>query len=481
MRSEIYDRLLSTSGLLALLVVVFVVGRTFAFFSYDDVVVWPDSEDYASIANYPTGSGNLWMAHRPPVYPYIIKSFKDRSPVEGDQSPILRGFLGYSPKIAVGKGLDGEPDFINNIANVNVTALAITQFSLSVFAWCVFALVSTRTLPGAGLRLTGIAVILLIGLDQNITLWDRHILTESFSTTLFLLLVSATLTYIRTEQREILILACMVALIYGGIKGTNPYILLAFSLLMFGTPFIRQTNWRAGFAICGAVFLAIAALNIYSAGKGFRGVIPLQNVLNSRIIAAGYEDIYGSFRASGMPDVPESFYQQNWHAPFDSQPELHHWLITSGPGTYKKYLVSHPAYLFVRPFTTPVSKYNLPVYTYYDSYLALYGQPNALGTTIFFGKYSFAVFFVCGIVALGSAGRKLQPRRNFEPVFFAYLFLTGILLSILVWHGDLIENSRHMSQVTVQLRLAAALITLYCFGLIYTRRRARPDLPTNRH
>lgn len=474
------SRLFTASGLLGSLFVVFIIGRAVIFFYYEDVVVWPDSEDYASIANYPTWSDELWLAHRPPVYPYIIKSFTDRRPPEGEQPPLFRGLLGYTSKVAIGSGLQGDPEFIDSLASVNVTALSVSQWIVSVFAWSVFALVISKSLPGPWLRVAGVALILSIGLDQNVTLWDRHILTESFSISLFLLLTAVSLAYLRTTRQELIILACIVALLYGGIKGTNPYILLAFAVLMFVTRVLPGIRWTRGFALCGTVFLLIAVLNIYSADKGYRGVVPLQNVLNSRIIAAGYEDVYEYFQAAGMPDVPDSFYEKNWYAPFDAAPALHEWLITEGPGTYKRYLVTHPLYLIGRPFTTPLTEYNLPVYTYYDLYLASYGLSKALGTTFFFGKHSFAAFLLCGVAALIAAGRRLKLTREFEPVFFAYLFLTAVLLSLLVWHGDVIENSRHMLQVAIQLRLAITLIVLYCVGGLLAPKSAARVSPARR-
>ena len=80
------------------------------------------------------------------------------------------------------------------------------------------------------------------------------------------------------------------------------------------------------------------------------------NVVNSRVIAEGFEDIYKEFRAAGMPEVPESFFEQHWFAPFNSVPGLEDWLVEEGPSAYMRYLVTHPGYLFVTPFTTPESR-----------------------------------------------------------------------------------------------------------------------------
>lgn len=469
MRVAAIKKLVTAGGLLSALVFLYIIARSIIFFYYQDVVVWPDSEDYTRISNHSIWSEDLWMARRPPVYPILIKSFSDTRQLKASEPPLLAGLLGYRPNLVIGRGLEGDPEFVQQLATVNVTALSVFQFVVSIFSWCVFALVCTKPMNQTWLRLLGAAVILLIGLDQNVTIWDRHILTESFSISLFLLIVSLSLSFIRKAQGEILFLACVIAFFYAGMKGTNPYMLLALSFLIYATPLLQKRQWKIGFVLCGSAFLTFAAFNIYSADKGYRGVVPLMNVLNSRVIAEGYEDIYEAFRGAGMPEVPQTFYEQHWYAPFDSVPGLEDWLLEKGPGVYKQYLITHPGYLFVRPFTTPVSKYNLPVYRYYDSYLALYGQSQAIGTTVFFGRHSFVVFLLVGIATLLVARKRLKRVNSLETIFFAYIFVSGILLSLVVWHGDVIENSRHMMQVTIQLRLAIVLIVLYCINTFYSR------------
>ena len=447
---------------LGALVIVYIVVRIAGFLSVDDVVIWPDSEDYATIANYESLSKSLWLAHRPPVYPYFLKSFVDRRPAAGKPPPLLGDSLGLSPKVAIGRGLAGDPEFIKTLTSVNVMAVAIVQFAVSVFSWVIFALVATKGLQKAGLRTAAAALVLVVGIDLNVTLWDRHILTESLSISLFLLLTSALIAYFRSSRSELLLLAALIAVVYGGLKGTHPYVLLAFAAAIMLIPaIVASEKWRPGFGVCAAIFVAVAAVNIYSAERGYRGVIPFKNVLNARITADGYEDVYEYLREAGMPPVPNSFFEKLWHAPFAEEPALHEWVVEKGPTTYRRFLLQNPLYLFGRPFTTPESTYNRPVYTYYDSYLANYGLPGALGPNLVFRKSSFWIFFVAAVCITLLAMRRRRQIVKTETLFHGALFGTAMLLSLLVWHADLIENSRHMMQVTVQLRLSLILFSAY--------------------
>ena len=452
------------------IIVLFVSIRIFEYLETEYFIIWFDSAQFSAASLASIWTKEFWFDGIPPLYPFFLKYFHSFATGSTLSQVNILSIFTYSPKII--KGIEIMPDYPFYLVkdNFDVISVSIFQLIFSVFSWIVFAISFSNILNTSYIRLIALILLLFLGIESSVVLWDKHILTESISISLLLLTISFLIHIKQIMNRNILTILFIFVLIFlSFIKITNNYFLILL------TPFIIFNFFMCGYknkSRYGAIITILFSLfifNQYMLFSGDRTHVPMKDLISSRISTSGYEDIYKYFREAGMPEVPKDMVGKLWTAPFDEYPELHDWWLSQSSGTYQKYLLTHPAYFFFKPFQYN-NDFNKPVYSYFTPDLHFHEQvvPNKVKimfTDIFLWIISSTILFLLILVFI----KKINiPIGNLMlPVL---LLLISSISYLIIWHADLGELDRHLVQCALTIRIGLLMILIILFDILKTEK-----------
>ena len=438
----------------------FIVFRILNFLNTENIVVWFDSAVYAAVSAESIWSPAFWLERQPPLYPLLFKMFVY---TPGGQELVWKGLVNavaFHPEIIKGLKIADDPPFLFVVTYFDVISLAILQSIISIFAWIMFSLSFGRLFSDRRIRILAILLVLILGSETGMTLWDKHILTESISISLSLVLLALLFHYKNVmESMPFFVLFLLTLALFSFVRITNNYFLL---LLV---PFIAVQEWqfRHKYAVKSAVIfsvlLSLIIFNQYAVFKGNRAEAPLKSLVSSRISTEGFEDIYRYFRDSGMPEIPDSFRGKYWYAPYKDYPEIEQWLAKA-PEVYQHYLLTHPAYFLFQPFKT-TNSLNIPVYSILTPDLAFHEITEKRNLAFIFTDVFLGGAFIALIILALMNARLVNTVKN-ELLLPLYLLPASLAMLMVIWHGDLVEINRHAIQFAIILRigLISALLVL---------------------
>ena len=433
-------------GVAASLFFAYLVGKALVF-RLDHESVWKDTVTYAAGAEVPLSSTEFWAGERSFTLPLLYKL------LDVDQASLSR--------------------------QSRMRRISSFQFILGVLSWSTLAVVTGRLIKSRWLNILGFGVILALGLTLDVSLWDRILLTESASTSLLVLLVS--LALLGLKYRDTLgrhgawwkipywIGIGGLCVLYSFTRDTNAYFLAACALaILVGMAFrrLRRHPSSAPWIFFSIFLLALFFVQSKTADQGRRWVLPYFNILHMRIFPD--ETARSFFQAAGMPADDVTFnilkldrrpFFQSLEYNFGAQP-LIDWVEAKGKGTYLRYLLSQPVATFMQPINrarnliSPLSTeyraddYSVPIW------LSLFSRVFfPLPLAIVFGWLGSVIVVTC---LLG----RVQSLRT-EWIVPALLLLTAFPMVFVVWYGDAIEVERHAFQISVQVRLALWMLTVF--------------------
>ncbi|MFT5769683.1 MAG: hypothetical protein ACI9H8_001663, partial [Lysobacterales bacterium] len=130
---------------------------------------------------------------------------------------------------------------------------------------------------------------------------------------------------------------------------------------------------------------------------------------------------------------------------------------------YQKYLLTHPGYFFLKPFT----RYNIANKSLPDVFtpnLNWQIPDKQKGLNLFFSDRILWLLIVFPAILLLQYVRKRPLLVNGHLVALgAFLMVSGFLLGLINWHGDLVELNRHITPSMLQVRLGLLLLV---FGML---------------
>jgi hypothetical protein len=351
------------------------------------------------------------------------------------------------------------------ISGPSKTSLTEAQVLLSLCAWIALA---WSLAARFGLRWLGVfafAIVLAFGLSTDVIQWDSAILSESVSTSLFVLLMALWVQL--TDGISIGKLAAVIVLAaaWSMSREANSLLLvpLAAGLVL----------WALWYKLAGA-FMAIAAGTFAISSSGDRWVFPLLNVIGKRVLPSPQRTAF--YQQRGMPvtsrlmDMSGEFASgKDWA--FYTAPELdgfRAWLMRDGKRVFAKDLLSHPirstreplaeVHEFVCPILSPYwsSVGFKPVYPYaYDQWFC---QPRSAGIIV---GASLMVGFVLMASAFFFRGR-LDSSDGFRVLTVGTLLAGWLPFVWFTWHviGQM-EISRHVWSGVFAFRFGVLLLLLY--------------------
>lgn len=453
--------------ILCSIILAFIFYRLYKYFGSEYFVIWFDSAQYAAVSLASLWSKEFWNDGIPPLYPFYLKYFHHYNVGSTLTELSFFSIFSYQPEII--KGIEIMPDapYLVVKNNFNVIAASMIQSGISITAWIIFAVSFSKKFEKTHIKIVCIILILLLGSESSVVLWDKHILTEAMAIS-FLLLSFSMILYLpeHINKNIIIILFSLVLLLISLIKITNNYFII---LLL---PFIGFYYWKSGFkhtlrySIIFTVILSLFILNQFMLFKGDRTHVPMKDLISSRISTEGYEDIYAYFRSEGMPEIEQELIARLWTAPFEKYPELHNWWLTKSSKTYQKFLITHPSYFFFRPFQYK-NQYNKPVYHFFTPDIHHYEKvvPDKL-QLIFTDYFLWLITIILVVLALIILKKKFSI--GLDNIYLPLFILSStLILYLIIWHADIGELDRHLIQCALMLRISLIMLLISLLDSVY--------------
>jgi len=334
-----------------------------------------------------------------------------------------------------------------------------TQFALSLLAWAALAIVAARC---AGRRLQPLAfvAVLAFSLSWQVTQWDTLLGAESFSLSLFALLVAVLLLSLERLTFARGAGAAVVALAFTSLRDTNA-VLAAFLLAGLGLFwFVRRRSLRPLALV--AVGVACVALVASTTGQK-RWQILVADQIGKRVEATPQQLAY--FEAHGMPNQPglSHLIYADTRRPLPNQVFLHdprlkrfmRWFVPHARSTYYGFLLTHPGTAIVQPvklFPRMLGSGGLTTYRN----VRFRPLPEPFDSLVYPSSGNAVMRWelcLLGLLAIGTLVRAARARW-LAPFLLVVLTLP---LAIVVWDGEASEVARHSLLTQVSARLGVLL------------------------
>jgi hypothetical protein len=364
------------------------------------------------------------------------------------------------------------------------------QSLFSIFSWAILALSFSLRMKPYLAKIAAFGTMLLLGASLYVTQWERSMLAESISLSCMILLlgllIMAGLLWDRKKPVSILLSALLSliillsAILFAFSRDTNPYWLLAIAgLMLIGLlfPSTRRHLLFRFYLVILVGFLAIFTLSNLTLTRS-RYVNSLLAVVVDRMIPDHQSLDY--LIAHGMPydERYKSLTSLNLKKLFDVATTdqtirpLYTWISDNGMRVIAIYLLEHPLYTLSAPFMDFQNWGNITNGGYRRIITSTPSRIQFLSEIIYFPfgwspVVLLALFFICfWIIWHGK-------QHNSLLLINLFLFISAYPLSLLIWHSDPGELSRHIFQVSFQLRLAAWMTILLIIerGLILIQKR----------
>ncbi|MBI4707196.1 MAG: hypothetical protein HY761_04660 [Candidatus Omnitrophica bacterium] len=379
----------------------------------------------------------------------------------------LKGEFGFSPPLI---------PLVYQLLGENVEALANVQLLLSICSWMFLAYTVARSLRNFYLKPLVYFLILGLSLSHIISIWNKTILSESFTLSIFVCLTGVWFLFVQNHSYKKAVAIMIISIMFVLVRNANAYVLLMLCgvLLISSTVSRLSAHRRYYLAIAAMCFILLPISNAVSDTKNqWTGYF--LNVLSTRILPD--ETLRTYFKNHGMP-LTETLMSRSgkWshedNFAYYNDPELgqfREWLYAHGKSTYVRFLITHPVYLFVRPLHDLHDMFFSSRLIYYapKGYVQtklgkLFDYASAWGL---YPVYIFLTGILVGLNLLWACSKK-------SPVSWVPLIMILLVypMAVLVWHGDSHEIDRHILPVVVQARLGFVLLLLFALDAVCKKR-----------
>jgi hypothetical protein len=423
----------------------------------DYVRIYRDTLTYAAFAQKSLSDLAFWAGRVPFTYPLLMK------------------FIG-SGSFAAGE----------NIQRSN--PLSSFQVVFSLVSWGLLAFVFSRRMKHRWAGVTAFAVVLLFSASLDITLWDRILLSESATHSLFALVVAFWVVGSRLiatpPARKWIIIPyflglALATILFAFMRDTNSYLLLSTAVLMALILFIKKVrNNPLAPAYIGYIVLIVLIffLENRSSDLGKRWQTPFLNVLIERVHQQ--PEMLDYFVRSGMPQSGELLAAQknlsglDYHELVSYNPlftALRAWSETSGKSAFTRYLLTRPFRSIIEPFKNANLLVNGINLEYRQA--RVHDPPWITALTGFFYSHN-SIILLSGLLVVLVAVILLWAKRHDDLDGHIPLILLVVTypLMFIVWHGDAGEIERHSALIGITYRLSIWLLVCWLLDQVHLKR-----------
>lgn len=415
---------------------------TMLLFQLDGFYTTPDTIQYARVAAQPLGSTAFWFGERPISLPLIFKLF------------------GFHPG-----DLPLRPD--------TTSAIRVTQFQafFSLGSFVMLGLVLAAQVRSLWLKAASLFLIPLFGMTIDVGMWNRILLSESLSLSFFAL--AAALTFLSldlwegwqerstTYKSALLLLTLLAVTFFVGLRDVHAYLLLMLvPVMLIGFAF-RSIRTHPGFPIYMVALVVIVLLvgfQLVSMNRGERWLAPYVNLLTARILPK--PEARNFFAERGAPietvfrEAGDYGRRQLYGYLFEDQDgrALLAWIREQGTRTYLAYLLRRVDQTLITPLQNMRHLLDAGSSEYRNQQHPDPLWMSAVSRFLFPRGWKMLLVWGMGLVGLMAVLTFIGDGRS-SWLLPAFMILSAIPLSYLIWHGDAIEAERHATQVAFQYRL----------------------------
>ena len=348
-------------------------------------------------------------------------------------------------------------------------AVVTLQAILGAVCWSLAAVIAGALVVPRGIRYGFQVALLLLGLTLPMTRFDNALLSESLSISISVVLAALFLRLVCRPSTRLALVAFGVAALWALIRQNNAQLLLigAVAVLVLG---LRGAHRRLAALLAGGfVLLALVGVLLASSNNQIEQYNTAQ-LLDRRIVHDPARNAW--FREHGMPNAEKALARQRELTPdIDSAIALQYdpifgaWLLDHGPGTYFRFLVTHPGYVVSTPFTDD------DAYRSYLQGITVYGSSRRVVPkfvdTIFWPQQDtertfMQLYIGFGLVAV--AVRAVRDRRARRPAYAGFAVLVVSLVNIVfVTHLAGLEYARLLLSAAAIGRVA--ILWLFATGV----------------
>jgi hypothetical protein len=439
---------------LYLTVILLAASWTLWNYRIDGVMTWPDTEDYAMVASQTWYTPAFWTGGNPPGLPLLFKVF----------------------------GLNWDTF---NSPQYDDIARQITYFqtALSFLAIGCIAFSLAYVIRQKWLRPVAVLVVFGLGMSADVAQWNKMLLSESLSTSLFFGLVAGVILLARwsdeSESAQGLMVAALTTVIVMGIalyaftRDVNSYFLLALDVLTLPVVVIaavRRKRWWWAYAVIVGIMLLAAVGSAVS--RRSRWSYPFINLIYDRVLpdkAAIDFFVRYDFPIEVIESIqPKSRNDLQVAYKGDQGELLRVWFEQSARQVHIKFLLSQP----LETLSTPLA--DLPTLLSPDVSwyrVRLHPEPPwlPLASAVFYPKSSF-ILGLWFIAVMGATAALTHKGRGRAVWAVPLLVLTTLYpLFLVIWHGDSAALERHSFPVGLGLRLSLWLLTFFILDTTLAR------------
>ena len=369
----------------------------------------------------------------------------------------------------------GYPTFIK-IMHSNPNLVAGMQSLFYMGSWVFFSIYIYNKSKNKIFGLISAIGILYITIQPDMSLWTHHLLTESLTFTLLAWILIFLHEFILSSKKVYLYLLLFVLLYYSTIRDVNAFytitFIVTFIVLYLYKYFHKRTLFVATILVLSALLFSTYSAN--NSGTTYltkRWTFSFFNLTGFRFLPN--EEVLTYMKKNGMVENDALLRKKNiWASRKDDKglgwyndPELEQfrrWAMSSGKSVYTKFLITHPSYTFGSIYS------NYKTIFHIDSNLKPYYLKGYKTDSIFSYStiknitfYTYLSALIILIFLLSLILRKNIFNKNTVP--FLTLLIPIWLLTIITYHGDAMEVSRHTLIVPILLKVTLFMIA-YVFG-----------------
>jgi len=374
-------------------------------------------------------------------------------------------------------------------------SLYITTLLQKIFyiaSTLIFSAILANFLNGKKYVLAFFILLLTFFISPMWSQWTASILTESFTLSFYLLLMSCLLLQFHRSYHHwsLKVATLLLMFLFAGIRDIDLYMLATTSLLLLAIGFISKDTKRKNlslFYLLGAMLIiSVCQLSIMVEHRQFA---TLADSIDNRATCQQDETLLKAYQQAGMPpqNLNSRFTGRDGFRPTiqiaQKHPVLYHWLLSKKSShTYARYLLTHPYYSLIVPFSHALIekeyhqcdrfRYNLD----YASSIPQAFSPSLLlvrpysdiptNIMIILTKVIVVIPLLLFLLSLSiSLFFKRSLVKNNPHLLVGLATMGSSLLVLLIcWHGETQEVTRHSLIPVLQFYLACFYCSMALFN-----------------